>query len=135
MEPRAVSFTDSARVVRGRPTRGAGTMGVSSHFSEEFPVRADLHCHSNASSEAGEAVLGAIDCPESFSLPGQVYAQAKRRGMNFVTITDHDCTSGVRSLTPSEDLFVGEELTCFFPEDHCKMHVLVWGISQQDHET
>jgi glycosyltransferase involved in cell wall biosynthesis len=101
--------------------------------SGEFPVRADLHCHSNASSEAGEALLGAIDCPESFSLPGQVYIQAKQRGMDFITITDHDCTSGVRSLKQTDDLIIGEELTSYFPEDHCKMHVLVWGISQEDH--
>ena len=99
-----------------------------------FPIRADLHCHSNASSEAGEAVLGAINCPESFSKPTDVYAQAKRRGMDFVTITDHDCLDGVRWLAQTADLIHGEELTCFFPEDHCKMHVLVWGITPEQHD-
>ena len=53
-------------------------------------VRADLHCHSMASNEADEALLNAINCPESYSEPVEVYDQAKRRGMNFVTITDHD---------------------------------------------
>ena len=52
--------------------------------------RVDLHCHSSASCEAGEAMLAAIDCPESYSAPEEVYAQAKRRGMDFVTLTDHD---------------------------------------------
>ena len=98
------------------------------------PVRIDLHCHSSASSEAGEAMLGAIDCPESFSEPAEVFEQATRRGMDFVTITDHDCISGVQRLLPGERILVGEELTCFFPEDRCKMHVLVWGISQADHD-
>lgn len=97
-------------------------------------VRADLHCHSNASSEAGEAVLGAINCPESFSEPHEVYAQAKGRGMDFVTITDHDCIDGVEKLGRCPDVLVGEEVTCFFPEDHCKIHVLIWGIGRQDHD-
>jgi glycosyltransferase involved in cell wall biosynthesis len=97
-------------------------------------VRADLHCHSSASSEAGEALLSAINCPESFSEPSEVYAQAKRRGMNFVTITDHDSIAGLRTLSPTPDLLFGEELTCYFPEDRCKMHVLVWGIGQKEHD-
>ena len=107
-----------------------------SHFSASppRPVRADLHCHSNASSEAGEALLGAINCPESFSEPEQVYAQARRRGMDFVTITDHDCISGVAQLGSRADVLVGEELTCYFPEDRCKMHVLVWGIDAGHHD-
>lgn len=98
------------------------------------PVRIDLHCHSLASSEAGEAVLGAINCPECFSDPAEVYAQARRRGMDFITITDHDCISGVQQLLPRADAVVGEELTCYFPEDRCKMHVLVWGIGQSEHD-
>jgi predicted metal-dependent phosphoesterase TrpH len=100
--------------------------------SSTRPIRVDLHCHSSASSEAGEAMLGAINCPESFSEPSEVYAQARRRGMDFVTVTDHDCTSGVQRLLPDPRVLVGEELTCFFPEDRCKMHVLVWGITQKD---
>jgi glycosyltransferase involved in cell wall biosynthesis len=30
-------------------------------------------------------------------------------------------------------VIVGEELTCWFPEDQCKMHVLVYGITPEDH--
>ena len=97
-------------------------------------VRADLHCHSNASSEAGEALLEAIRCPESFSEPAEVYAQAKRRGMDFVTITDHDSIEGVAQIIGRPDVLVGEELTCYFPEDRCKMHVLLWGITRRQHD-
>lgn len=104
------------------------------HSSSSRPIRIDLHCHSAASSEAGEAMLGAINCPESFSEPSEVFNQAHRRGMDFVTITDHDCINGVERLLPNERVLVGEELTCFFPEDRCKMHVLVWGITSRDHD-
>lgn len=96
--------------------------------------RADLHCHSVASTEADEAVLNALACPECYSEPTDVIAQARSRGMDFYTITDHDCIDGVRSLGDRSDLIVGEELTCYFPEDRCKMHVLVWGISSADHD-
>ncbi len=96
-------------------------------------VRVDLHCHSSASSEPGEAVLEALGCPESYSDPADVYAQARRRGMDFVTITDHDSIQGVAKLVHHSDVIVGEELTCFFPEDGCKMHVLLWGIDEVHH--
>src|SRR5918992_1435934 len=104
----------------------------------EFPPvgkRIDLHCHSDASNRAAEAALNAINCPECYSDPDEVYAQAKRRGMDFVTITDHDSIDGVlRIACRYGDVLVGEELTCWFPEDDCKMHVLVYGITRTDHD-
>ena len=30
-------------------------------------------------------------------------------------------------------MIVGEELTCYFPEDRCKIHLLVWGLTPADH--
>jgi glycosyltransferase involved in cell wall biosynthesis len=95
--------------------------------------RADLHCHSDASNKATEAALNAISCPECYSDPDEVYAQARQRGMDFVTITDHDTIEGVQRISERPDVLVGEELTCWFPEDECKMHVLVYGITPDDH--
>ena len=97
-------------------------------------VRADLHCHSIASNEADEALLNAIQCPESYSDPIEVYDQARRRGMDFVTVTDHDSIDGVTTLLSRPNVLVGEEVTCYFPEDHCKIHLLVWGHSKADHD-
>src|SRR3954463_15638701 len=96
--------------------------------------RADLHCHSEASNKAAEVVLNAIHCPECYSRPDDVYAQATGRGMDFVTITDHDTVDGVSRITHRENVIVGEELTCWFPEDRCKMHVLVYGITREQHD-
>ena len=40
--------------------------------------RIDLHCHSNASNEASEAVLNAMRCPESKEIRGsQAESQAE----------------------------------------------------------
>jgi glycosyltransferase involved in cell wall biosynthesis/predicted metal-dependent phosphoesterase TrpH len=104
-------------------------------MSPPTPKRADLHCHSDASNTAAEAALNAIHCPECYSAPEEVYAQARRRGMDFVTITDHDSIDGVLRIADGRpDVLVGEELTCWFPEDDCKMHVLVYGITRADHD-
>src|SRR5690606_33527217 len=96
--------------------------------------RADLHCHSDASNKTGEAMLNMIRCPESYSRPQDVYAQALRRGMDFVTITDHDSVEGVSRILEMPGVLVGEELTCWFPEDGCKMHILVYGHTPEQHE-
>src|SRR6185369_17456293 len=98
------------------------------------PVRIDLHCHSLASNKTSEAVLNAIHCPESYSGPQEVYDQAKRRGMDFVTLTDHDTIDGALKIAHHSDVIVGEELSCWFPEDHCKLHVLVFGIDRAAHD-
>jgi glycosyltransferase involved in cell wall biosynthesis len=98
------------------------------------PKRIDLHCHSDASNRAAEVLLNAISCPECYSTPQEVHAQAKLRGMDFVTITDHDSIAGVEQIAERADVLVGEELTCWFPEDECKLHLLVWGLNAQRHE-
>ncbi len=109
-------------------------MPSTSDPSPSSPKRIDLHCHSDASNSPTEAALKAIHCPESYSHPEEVYAQAKNRGMDFVTLTDHDSIAGALTIAHRDDVLVGEELTCWFPEDNCKMHVLMWGIDQQQHD-
>ena len=106
-------------------------------MSAQRPKRIDLHCHSDASNKTAEVMLNAISCPECYSAPADVYAQARRRGMDFVTITDHDTVDGVHRLlacTCHEDnVLVGEEVTCWFPEDRCKLHLLVFGHTRDEH--
>lgn len=97
--------------------------------------RVDLHCHSDASNKAAEVLLNAISCPECYSDPLDVHKQAKRRGMDFVAITDHDTIDGVLALQKlKQDVLVGEEVTCWFPEDDCKLHLLVYGITPEQHD-
>jgi predicted metal-dependent phosphoesterase TrpH len=98
------------------------------------PRRADLHCHSSASNKTGEAALNMIGCPESYSPPAVVYEQARNRGMDFVTLTDHDTINGALQIAHLPEVLIGEELTCWFPEDRCKMHVLVYGLNAEHHE-
>ena len=62
--------------------------------------RADLHVHSSASQISKLGVQRSLHIPECATEPLEVYELAKRRGMDFVTITDHDTIEGsCRSAT------------------------------------
>ena len=76
--------------------------------------RADLHCHSTASQVSKLGVQRSLGLPECATPPEEVYALAKRRGMDFVTITDHDTIDGVLEIADRPDVFISEELTARF---------------------
>src|SRR5687767_1940582 len=97
-------------------------------------VRVDLHCHSSASQESRLGVQRALGLPECATPPEAVYALAKRRGMDFVTITDHDTIEGVLEIADRPDVFVSEELTARFRGEPQVVHVLCLGITLDDHE-
>ena len=92
-------------------------------------TRMDTHCHSWASDGPAVAALSFLDVPECYSPPEKVYEQARARGMDLVTITDHDTIRGAMELLERgfEGFIVGQEVTVAFPEDRCKLHVLVCG--------
>ena len=96
--------------------------------------RADLHCHSTASQVSKLGVQRAAGLPECATPPEEVYELAKRRGMDFVTITDHDTIDGVLEIAHLPDVFISEELTVCFAGEPQAVHVLCFGITPDDHE-
>ncbi len=54
--------------------------------------------------------------------------------MDFVTITDHDTIEGCRAISSLPDTFISEQVTTYFPQDPCKIHLLVWGLSEAQHD-
>lgn len=97
--------------------------------------KADLHCHSYFSGRAKHMrVIGARDC---YSRPRDAYLTAKRRGMNLVTITDHDSIDGCLQLLSEmgelPDFIIGEEVTTFVPAFGDSIHIGVYGISEAQH--
>ncbi len=103
--------------------------------SDERVARVDLHCHSTASEVSRLGVQRAVGLPECATPPEEVYELAKRRGMDFVTITDHDTVAGVLEIAERPDVFVSEELTAHFRgEPRAAVHVLCYGIDPDDHE-
>jgi predicted metal-dependent phosphoesterase TrpH len=97
-------------------------------------TRADLHCHSSASQLARLTVQRTVALPECATPPQEVYELAKRRGMDFVTVTDHDTIAGVLKIADEPGVFLSEELTAWFAEEEQAVHVLCYGITPDDHE-
>jgi glycosyltransferase involved in cell wall biosynthesis/predicted metal-dependent phosphoesterase TrpH len=93
-----------------------------------------MHCHSTASQLSRLGVQRSLGLPECATPPEEVYELAKRRGMDFVTITDHDTIDGCLELADRPDCFVSEELTARFAGEPQAVHVLCYGITHGDHE-
>ena len=97
-------------------------------------TRVDLHCHSTASEISKLGIQRSLGLPECATPPKEVYDLAKRRGMDLVTITDHDTIDGCLAIADRPDVFISEELTAWFAGEQQAVHVLCFGISPADHE-
>lgn len=97
--------------------------------------KADLHVHTRYSGPAKH--LRFLRCRDCYSQPLDVYRTAKRRGMDLVTITDHDSIDGCRELLDRlgdlPDIIMGEEVSATFPEFQHTIHMGVYGISEAQH--
>jgi glycosyltransferase involved in cell wall biosynthesis/predicted metal-dependent phosphoesterase TrpH len=116
------------------PLRATTARDVVTAQTREDTIRVDMHCHSTASQESKLGVQRAVGLPECATPPQEVYELAKRRGMDFVTITDHDTIAGVLEIADRPDVFVSEELTARFRDEPQAVHVLCYGIDREDHE-
>jgi glycosyltransferase involved in cell wall biosynthesis/predicted metal-dependent phosphoesterase TrpH len=107
----------------------------SSRDTDERVTRVDMHCHSTASEVSKLGVQRAAGLPECATPPEEVYELARRRGMQFVTITDHDTIDGVMQIADRPGVFVSEELTAHFRgEPAMAVHVLCYDIAPEDHD-
>src|SRR5438045_4604214 len=95
--------------------------------------RCDLHIHSKFSARSEDWLFRRFDFPDSCTEPAELYGQLRERGMEFVTITDHDSIDGCLAILDQPQTFVSEQVTTYFPQDPCKVHLLVWGITTAQH--
>jgi hypothetical protein len=95
--------------------------------------RADLHVHSKHSSQPSEWILRQFRAPESFTEPLEVYRLCRERGMDFVTLSDHDTIAGALEIAHLPGTFLSSEVTVEFPEDGCEIHCLVSGVTEAQH--
>jgi glycosyltransferase involved in cell wall biosynthesis/predicted metal-dependent phosphoesterase TrpH len=100
---------------------------------EPGKMKVDLHVHSKYSTRPSQWVLQKIGCPESFTEPLRIYDIARKKGMSLVTITDHNTIAGALEIAHLPGTFLGEEVTAYFPEDGCKVHVLALDITEENH--
>jgi len=96
--------------------------------------KCDVHIHSRFSARSEEWLFRRLDFPDSYSDPRQLHRQLLERGMDFVTITDHDTIEGCLQIRDLPNTFLSEQVTTYFPQDPCKIHILVWGITEKQHQ-
>ena len=101
-------------------------------------MRADLHVHSYHSGYNHDLpFLRSRDC---YNCPEAVYRTAKARGMDIVTITDHDSIDGCLEFLSrhpdTPDFIIGEEITCWMPGiggAPIEVHIAAYGMTEQAH--
>lgn len=107
-----------------------------SRYVTDAPLlKADLHVHSwHSGYNRDLPFFRSRDC---YSLPEEVYRRAKRRGMDLVTITDHDSIDGCLEFLDrhpdADDFLIGEEIECRFPGSDLKVHIGAIGIDERIH--
>jgi predicted metal-dependent phosphoesterase TrpH len=105
-------------------------------------VKLDSHVHTTHSGKASVFPFNHF-MRESYNTPDSVLATAKKRGMDLVTITDHDQISGALALLDIDgDLALGErdriivgcEVTAEWPDIDLCVHINVLDITPAQHE-
>ena len=96
-------------------------------------ARADLHVHSKYSLDGDEWTLRALGVRESYTELEYIYRAAKTRKMDFVTVSDHNSIEGALRLVHKypDEAFVSCEFSVVFPENHCKVHMLVFDLTEK----
>ena len=121
-------------------------LGISAPFAKSSPVvnipvtyrrykyymKCDVHVHSEYSGRCVSPAFLRRVCRESYSAAEQVYATLKTRGMDLVTLTDHDSIEGAEELRRHEDFFASEEVTCRMPSG-TTVHIGVYDLTESQH--
>ncbi len=99
-------------------------------------LKMDMHVHSCYSIEPIPGVKGMTFSPQE--TPDELYARAKARGMDFVTITDHDTIDGCLDLLSRRgnlpDFVIGEEVSTQLPDSRLTVHINVYGHNLAQHQ-
>lgn len=94
-------------------------------------MRCDLHVHTAYSGMCTVPGFRRI-CRESYTDPQALYETLKRRGMDLVTVTDHDSIGSAETLRRYPDYFVSVEVTCTAPSG-TELHVGVYNVTERQH--
>lgn len=94
-------------------------------------MKCDLHVHSIHSGMCTVPLLNRV-CRESYNDPREVYSVLKTKGMDLVTLTDHDSIGAAEALRSHPDFFLSEEVTCRMPSG-TTVHVGVYDLTERQH--
>jgi predicted metal-dependent phosphoesterase TrpH len=93
-------------------------------------TRADLHVHSRHSDQPRIRATRWFRSQESYTEPLDVYRLARARGMDFVTISDHNSLDGSHAIAHLPGTFLSVEFDTWFPENGARVHVVATGIDE-----
>lgn len=123
--------------------RGEFRSGLSNDFGEflrrqgeRFPhherLRIDLHCHDLNSDMPDELWGRILGLPETWLKTDKLVKCLRANGSDVVTVTNHNnARSCWELLDRGEDVLVGAEFTCHFPEAEIYCHVLTYGFTPE----
>lgn len=95
-------------------------------------MRCDLHVHSRYSGAVNLPLLRHVG-RECYSEPADIDRTARSRGMDLVTISDHDTIEGALRIAGLPHVFVSEEVTCRLPEGRV-VHLGVFDLQERQHQ-
>src|SRR5271157_391940 len=93
--------------------------------------KADLHVHSSHSNKPAIWALRKFNCPESYTSPLFIYNTAKKKEMDYVTITDHNSINGALEIAHLPGAFISTEITTYLPDDGSKLHAIALDINKE----
>ncbi|TGN39515.1 glycosyltransferase [Marinobacter confluentis] len=101
-------------------------------FDPENCLRIDFHCHDHNSDIPDELWGRILRLPETWLKTKKLVKVLKQNGSSVVTVTNHNNARSCWELQEKgEDVLVGCEFTCFFPEYDLFLHVLTYGFTRE----
>lgn len=94
-------------------------------------MRCDMHVHTVYSGMCTIPVLRRW-CRESYNDPLALRERLEARGMDLITVTDHDSIDASERLRSWPHFFLSEEVTCRTPDGN-EFHMGVYDIAERDH--
>ena len=101
-------------------------------FDPENCLQIDFHCHDHNSDVPDELWGRILRVPETWLKTRKLVKVLKQNGSSVVTVTNHNNARSCWELQEKgEDVLVGSEFTCFFPEYDLFIHVLTYGFTRE----
>lgn len=106
--------------------------GQSQRFNANQCLTIDFHCHDHNSDIPDELWGRILRLPETWLKTDKLFKRLKKNGCDVFTVTNHNnARSCWEMLDKGEDVLVGSEFTCFFPEYNLFVHVLTYGFTPE----